>query len=171
MTEDLTKQLPETDSEKLTLILTGVQALTGRVESVESLRPLLHQVVDDVSQLREGQVELRSDVSQIRTDISQLQEGQIELRKDVSQLREGQIELRKDVSQLREGQIELRKDVLQLHEGQRALSTEVRALRRDVDNRFGELYGKLTHMQIDHRDVHDRVTRLELNSTPTNTET
>ena len=150
MTEDLTKRLPETDSEKLTLILTGVQALTGRVESVESLRPLLHQVVDDVSQLREGQNELRSDVSQIRTDISQI---------------------RTDVSQLQEGQIELRKDVLQLHEGQRALSTEVRALRRDVDNRFSDLYGKLATMQGDHCDVHDRVTRLELNTNPPNTQT
>ena len=150
MSEDLTKQLPETDSEKLTLILTGVQALTGRVESAESLRPLLHKVVDDVAQMR--------------TDISELREGQIELRTDISQIRT-------DVSQLREGQIELRSEVLQLHEGQRALSTEVRALRRDVDNRSSDIYGKLASIQGDHCDIHDRVTRLELNSTPPNTQT
>ena len=108
MSEDLTKKLPETDSEKLTLILTTVQALTGRVESAESLRPFLHKVVDDISQLREGQ---------------------------------------------------------------RALSTEVRALRRDIDHQFGNLYRKLVDIEIDHRDIHDRVTRLELNSTPPNTQT
>ena len=136
MSEDLTKKLAETDSQKLTLILTTVQALTGRVESAESLRPLLHKVVDDISQLREGQVELRT-----------------------------------DISQLREGQVEVRTDILQLHEGQRALSTEVRALRRDIDHQFGNVYTKLVEIEIDHRDIHDRVTRLELNSNPPNTQT
>jgi len=122
MNEDPTKQLPETDSQKLTLILTSVQALTGRVESVESLPPLLHKVVDDISQLREGQIELRT-------------------------------------------------DILQLQEGQRALSTEVRALRRDIDHQFSNVYTKLIEIEVDHRDVHDRVTRLELNSSPPNTQT
>ena len=136
MSEDLTKKLPETDSQKLTLILTSVQELTGRVESAESLRPLLHKVVDDISQLREGQIELRT-----------------------------------DISQLREGQIDLRADNLQLQEGQRALSTEIRALRRDIDHRFGDVYTKLIEIQVDHRDIHDRVTRLELNSSPPNTQT
>ena len=136
MSEDLTKQLPQSADEKLTLILTTVQALTGRVESAESLRPLLHKVVDDISQLREGQIEVRA-----------------------------------NISQLREGQIEARADILQLHEGQRALSTEVRALRRDIDHQFGNLYGKIVDIEIDHRDIHDRVTRLELNSNPPNTQT
>lgn len=147
MSEDLTKQLPETDSEKLTLILTGVQALTGRVESAESL---LNQVVGDISELREGQNEMRV---------------------DISKLREGQNEMRADISKLREGQIESRTDILQLLEGQRALSTEVRALRRDVDHQFGNVYTKLVEIEIDHRDVHDRVTRLELNTNPPNTQT
>lgn len=152
MSEDLTQKLPETDSQKLTLILTTVQALTDRVESAESLRPLLHKVVDDISQLREGQVELR-------TDISQLREGQTELRTDISQIRT-------DISQLRDGQIELRTDVLKLQEGQRALSTEVRALRRDIDHQFSNVHTKLIEIEVDHRDIHDRVTRLELNSSP-----
>jgi hypothetical protein len=122
MSEDTTKQLPETDSEKLTLILTGMQALTDRVESAESLRPLLHKVVDNISHLREGQIEARA-------------------------------------------------DILKLHEGQRALSTEIGALRRDVDHQFGNLYTKLVEIEIEHRDVHDRVTRLELNTNPPNTQT
>jgi hypothetical protein len=69
MSEDLTKKQSQTDSEKLNLILTGVQGLTSRVESAESLRPLLHKVVDDVSQLREGQIE-------IRAEVLKLEEGQ-----------------------------------------------------------------------------------------------
>jgi hypothetical protein len=69
MSEDLTKKQSQTDSEKLNLILTGVQGLTSRVESADSLRPLLHKVVDDVSQLREGQIE-------IRAVVLQLEEGQ-----------------------------------------------------------------------------------------------
>jgi chromosome segregation ATPase len=150
MSEDLTQKLPETDSQKLTLILTSVQELKGRVESAESLRPLLHKVVDDISQLREGQTELRTDISEIHTDIS---------------------EIRSDVSQLREGQIELRADVLKLEEGQRALSTEVRALRRDIDHQFSNVHTKLIEIGIDHRDMHDRVTRLELNTNPPNTQT
>jgi hypothetical protein len=69
MSEDLTKKQSQTDSEKLNLILTGVQGLTSRVESADSLRPLLHKVVDDVSQLREGQIE-------IRAEVLKLEEGQ-----------------------------------------------------------------------------------------------
>ena len=122
MSEDLTKQLPQSADEKLTLILTTVRALTGRVESAESLRPLLHKVVDDISQLREGQIEIRA-------------------------------------------------DILQLQEGHSALSTEVRALRRDIDHQFGNLYGKLVDIEIEHRDIHDRVTRLEINRIPPNTQT
>ena len=133
MSEDSTKILSQTDSEKLGLILTTVQALT-----------------DDIAQLREGQIV-------IRTDISQLQEGQIAIRADISQLREGQLEARTDI--------------LKLQEGQSALSTEIRALRRDVDHQFGNMYGKLVDIEIDHRDIHDRVTRLELNTNPPNTQT
>ena len=136
MSEDLTKKQPETDSQKLTLILTTVQALTDRVESAESLGPLLHKVVDDISQLREGQIELRT-----------------------------------DISKLRDGQIELRTDILKLQESQSALSTEVRALRRDIEHQFSNVHTDLIMIKVDHRDVHDRLTRLELSSTPPNTQT
>jgi len=81
MSQDLANKLPETDSEKLTLILTSVQAL----------RPIWQQVVADI---------------------------------------------------------------LQLQEGQRALSTEVRAMRRDMDNRFSVMYGMLSEIQMDDRNIH-----------------
>ena len=175
MSEDLTKTVPQTDSEKLTLILTTVQSLTvrannidsrlGRVEqTVHDTQPILQKVVADIGQLHEGQVEMRGEISQLR-------QGQVEMRADISQVRQGQVEMRAEISQLREGQVEGRAEILQLHEGQRALSTEVRALRRDIDHRFGDVYTKLVQIEIDHRDVHDRVTRLELNSNPPNTQT
>lgn len=133
MSEDSTARIPQSADEKLDLILTTVLSTTVRVDSIDSR---LQKVVDDVAELREGQIVIRT-----------------------------------DISQLREGQIENRADILQLHEGQRSLSTEVRALRRDVDHQFGNLYRKLVDIEIEHRDIHDRVTRLELNSTPPNSQT
>jgi hypothetical protein len=64
---------------------------------------------------------------------------------------------------------EVRADILKLQEGQKTLSTEVRALRRDVENRFGVLYDNITQTKIHNRDLHDRVTRLELD--PPNSQT
>ena len=161
MSEDLTKKLPQSDSEKLTLILTTVQSLTVRADNIDSRLGRVEQTVHDTQPI----------LQQVVTDIGQLREGQIEVRSDISQLRQGQVDIRADISQLRKGQVEARADILQLNEGQRALSTEVRALRRDIDHRFGDVYTKLVQIEIDHRDVHDRVTRLELNSNPPNTQT
>ena len=154
MSEDLTKKLPQSDSEKLTLILTTVQSLTVRSDNIDSRLGRVEQTVHDT----------RPILQQVVTDIGQLREGLGQLREGLGQLREGQ-------AQLREGQIEARAEILQLHEGQRALTTEVRALRRDIDHRFGDVYTKLVQIEIDHRDVHDRVTRLEFNSNPPNTQT
>lgn len=133
MSEDLTKQLPQSADEKLTLILTTVQSLTIRADNIDSRLLRVEQKVDDSRPILQ--------------------------------------KLETNITQLREGQIEARADILQLHEGQRALSTEVRALRRDIDHQFGNLYGKIVDIEIDHRDIHDRVTRLELNSNPPNTQT
>jgi hypothetical protein len=144
MSQDLANKLPETDSEKLTLILTSVQAL----------RPIWQQVVADILQLQEGQRALS-------TEVLQLQEGQRALSTEILQLQEGQRAL----------STEVRADILQLQEGQRALSTEVRAMRRDMDNRFSVMYGMLGEIQMDDRNIHERVSRLELNANPPNSET
>ena len=106
MSEDLKSKFTSGDSEKLTLILTSVEALESRVDS--QLCPILHK---------------------------------------------------------------MGADILQLQEGQRALSTELRAMRRDMDNRFGLIYGKLHETDIDDRNLHERVTRLELNANPPNSQT
>jgi hypothetical protein len=137
MSEDLTTKQSQSDSEKLSLILTTVQALKGRVDNVESeARPIWEKMVSDISHLQEGQ--------------SQLHEGQRALTSAVT---------------------EVRADILQLQEGQRALSTEVRSLRRDVDNRFTLLYDKLLEIDAFDHDIHERVTRLELNANPPNCQT
>lgn len=68
MSEDLTQKLPTSDSEKLTSILTSVQAmntrLTGLEQKVEErlhdTRPIWQKVVADIA-------ELRSEVRGIRT--------------------------------------------------------------------------------------------------------
>ena len=87
MSEDLTKKLPKTDSEKLSLILTIVQNLVTRVDKVEQhfnafeerfnvletkveerlydTRPIWQKVVTDIGQLQEGQNRLEGSVRQI----------------------------------------------------------------------------------------------------------
>ena len=145
MSEDLTKTVTQSDSEKLTLILTTVQSLTVRVDNIDSRLGRVEQTAHDTQPILQKVVA------------------------DIGQLREGQTEMRADISRLREGQLESRADILKLHEGQSALSTEVRALRRDIDHQFNNLHMKLVDIEIDHRDIHDRVTRLELN--PPNTQT
>ena len=84
MSEDLTKQLPASDSDKLTLILTTVQSLTVRVGKLEhrfdgleqkvderlyDTRPIWQKVVADIAHLQEGQDVLRTDVGEIKRSL------------------------------------------------------------------------------------------------------
>ena len=162
MSEDLTNKQSSSDSEKLTLILTTVQALKVRVEESESqARPAWQKILTDISQLQEGQLQLQEGQSRLQEGQSRLQEGQ-------SRLEEGQSRLQEDLNSLR---VEVRADILQLHEGQRSLSVEVRALRRDVDNRFDGLYSQIARIETHNSDLHDRVTRLELDANPPNCQT
>ena len=67
MSEDLTKKLPKTDSEKLSLVLTIVENLETRVDNLEQkveerlydTRPIWQKVVADIAQLQQGQVQLQ----------------------------------------------------------------------------------------------------------------
>ena len=154
MSEDVTKIFSPSDSEKLSLILTSVQSLAVRVDNIDSRLLHVEQTVNDT----------RPILQKVVTDIAQLQEGQRQLQEGQRQLQEGQ-------RQLREGQTEIRADVLKLKEGQTALTAEVRAIRRDVDHRFDLIYDKLVETERDHCDLHNRVTRLELNPNPLNSQT
>jgi predicted nuclease with TOPRIM domain len=95
MSEDLTKKLPKTDSEKIALILTIVQKieidydnLAGRLNNLEhkveerlyDTRPIWQKVVADIAQLQEGQTRLQE--GQTR-----LQEGQTRLEGEVHEIK------------------------------------------------------------------------------------
>lgn len=91
MSEDLTKKLPKTDSEKLSLILTIVQNLETRVDRLEvrlnnlerrfddlekkvderlyDTRPIWEKVVADIAQLQEGQNRLEGEVREIKVSV------------------------------------------------------------------------------------------------------
>ena len=126
MIEGLTTKLQTVD-DKLTLVLTTVQALAVRVDNVEQIvkvrlyetEPLLRKIIADVGQLQEGQ--------------RRLEEGY--------------------------GRLE---------EGQESLRSELRAFRRVVDYRFLTLSGTVLDR---YNELEQRVTHLELNSNPPNTET
>lgn len=94
MNPDNTQKNSASDSEKLSLILTGVQSLTVRFDNIDSrfnnMDSRLLRVEQTVNELREGQQELR--------------EGQLRLHEDVLQLKEGQ-------RQLQDGQYCLAADV------------------------------------------------------------
>ncbi len=88
MSEDLTKKLPSSDSDKIALILTTVQNLDTRVSNIEQrfdvlekkvderlhdTRPIWEKVVADVAQLQEGQRRLEeltsSGLREIKTSV------------------------------------------------------------------------------------------------------
>ena len=75
MSEDLTKKLPTTDSDKLTSILTTVQNLGTRLGALEEkveerlhdTRPIWQKVVTDIAELRAEVHDIRVEVHDIRT--------------------------------------------------------------------------------------------------------
>ena len=77
MSEDLTKKLPRTDSEKITLILTTVQTLETRVTNLENkveerlydTRPLWQNLRADIAQLQEGQTRLEADIRDLKISV------------------------------------------------------------------------------------------------------
>ena len=134
MSEDLTTKLPQTDSEKLALVLSTIQALAVRVDNFEQTvkvrlydpQPFLQKVLADIARLQDGQ--------------QQLHEGQ---------------------QRLEEGQ-------QRLEEGQEVLRSEFEALKRSVNHRFLILSGQA---QVSIRNLDRRITRLELDSNPPNSQT
>ena len=125
MSEDLTKKLPKTDSEKISLILTTVQALETRVTNLENrveerlydTRPIWQKVVADIAQLQDGQ--------------RQLQEGQTRLASDVHEMR----------GEVHEIKVSIR-DIYLKMEVFNDTMLNVQAKHRDVDLRVRELEAK-----------------------------
>ena len=85
MTEDLTKQLPQTADAKLTLVLSTVQTVAVRFDNFEQTvntklyeqRSILQKVILDITQLQDGQRRLEGRLDESHRE---LKEGQETLR-------------------------------------------------------------------------------------------
>ena len=102
MSEDLTRKLPQGDSNKLDVILNTVQRLEGRIERLENrvnnidsrlqrleqrveerlydTRPIWHRVVADIGQLQTSHQRLHNGQQSLETSVQRLEEGQQYLR-------------------------------------------------------------------------------------------
>lgn len=102
MSEDLTKKLPKTDSEKISLILTTVQNLETRVDNIdlrltnlEQRFDRLEQRLDNLEQKVEERIyDTRPIWQKVVADIALLQEGQ-------ARLQEGQTRLEGEVHEIK----------------------------------------------------------------------
>jgi len=183
MSEDLTKNLLQSADEKLTLVLSTVQAVVARVDNVEQIvkvrlyetEPLLRKIIADIAELQEGQRRLeqgygRFEERQRRLEqgYGRLEEGQRGLEQGYGRFEEGQCRLEQGYGRLEEGQRRLEQGYGRLEEGQESLRSELRAFRRVVDYRFLTLSGTVLDRYM---KLEQRVTHLELNSNPPNTET
>jgi chromosome segregation ATPase len=123
MSEDLTKKLPKTDSERLDLILTTTQSLGGRFDHLEArlqdlekkveerlydTRPIWHKVVADIAQLQTGQESLAAEVGELQSGQRRFEEGQQAMRTLM-------VELRSSVRDVSRDQIVINDAVRRLH--------------------------------------------------------
>lgn len=139
MSEDLTRDLPSSDGEKLTQILSTLQRLDSRVERLE---PSVERLNSRLGSLEQKVEERLSDTrpiwEKVQVDIADLQAGQQRLTEGQQRLTEGQ-------QRLEEGQEFLRGE-----------SREIRTLLRDIFRRLSIFNDTLVTMQADYRDIYDR---------------
>lgn len=132
MSEDLTKNLPSSDGEKLTQILSTLQRLDSRVERLE---PSVERLNSRLGSLEQKVEERLSDTrpiwEKVQVDIADLQAGQQRLTEGQQRLEEGQEFLRGE-------------------------SREIRTLLRDIFRRLSIFNDTLVTMQADYRDIYDR---------------
>lgn len=70
MSEDLTKKLPHSADEKLTLVLSRLENLERKVdERLYDTRPIWQKVVADIGLLQEGQQRLEQGQETLRTEV------------------------------------------------------------------------------------------------------
>ena len=176
MSEDLTKNLPQSNDERLTLVLTTVQALVRKFDNFEqSVNAKFHNVNISLSQLHDGQQDLEEGQQGLHESQRSLQEnyqslhaGQLSLQQGYQSLEEGQRGLREGQRRLETQLKGIDGRLHRLEEGQEALRMDFRSLRRSVDHRFLVLSGTVLDR---HSELEKRVTRLELGQNPPNTQT
>ena len=106
MSEDLTKKLPKTDSEKISLILTTVLSLETRVDKleqridrVEQRLNVLEQRLDALEKtVDERLYDTRSIWQKVIADIAEFKEGQQRLEGDVHEIKESVRDIDRRVS-------------------------------------------------------------------------
>jgi hypothetical protein len=70
MSDDLTKKLPQSADDKLTLVLSRLDGLEQKVdERLYDARPIWQKVVADIGQLQEGQQRLEQGQVALRTEV------------------------------------------------------------------------------------------------------
>jgi chromosome segregation ATPase len=178
MSQDLTKKLQSQD-EKLTVILTTVQSLTVRFDSIDSrlqrveqtvddARPVLQLLVTNVAQLQEGQRRLEEGYGRLEEGYGRLEEGYGRLEEGYGRLEEGYGRLEEGYGRLEEGQRRLEERCGSLEGGQKRLRSDLTDFRRHVDLQFRTLSGEVEGR---YREHDQRIARLETNANPPNTET
>lgn len=91
MSEDLTKKLPQTDSEKLNVILTTVQSLEKRIDRLEQeaderrydTRPLWEKLQADIAELKDS---LQTETREIKRSLKDLSRKQSVLNDSILQI-------------------------------------------------------------------------------------
>lgn len=137
MSEDLTKKLPQTDSDKIDLILTTVQNLEIRVDNIELRLTNLEQRFDRFEQ-RFAHMEQRLDGLEKKVE-ERLYDTRPIWEKVVA-----------DIGQLKEGQQRLEADVREIKESV-----------RDIDRRVSFLSDTMIKVQANYRDLDNRVYELD----------
>ncbi|MCM3870624.1 MAG: hypothetical protein ND895_08030 [Pyrinomonadaceae bacterium] len=151
MSEDLTKDLPSSDGDKLTQILAAVQRLDSRVEHLESAVERLDSRLSGLEQKVDERLhDTRPIWEKVNADIAELQAGQLRLIEGQQRLEEGQQRLEE-----RQQRLEAVQEFL------RGESREIRTLLRDIFRRLSIFNDTLVTMQADYRDIYDRVREIE----------
>ena len=88
MSEDLTKKLPESDSEKLTIVLTIVRNLETRIDRLEEqaeerrydTRPLWEKLQADIADLKES---VHFKIAEIKSEVGQIKSETVEIKRSL----------------------------------------------------------------------------------------
>jgi chromosome segregation ATPase len=126
MSEDLTKKLPQTDSEKLNVILTTVQSLEKRIDRLEQeaderrydTRPLWEKLVADIADLKES---LHSEIGGIKSEIGGIKSEIGGIKSDIG-------EIKRSLRDLSRKQTVLNDSILQIHSDLRDMDARLLAL-------------------------------------------
>ena len=131
MSEDLTKKLPQTDSEKLNVILTTVQSLEKRIDHLEQeaderrydTRPLWEKLVADIGDLKES---LHSELRGIKSEIGGIKSEIGGIKSEIG-------EIKRSLRDLSRKQTVLNDSILQIHSDLRDMDARLLAL-EDIHN-------------------------------------